>query len=55
MHIWIVEMLSRVSGKWEPCAEARLTKTAAQQAVKEWTARNPADDVRARKYTPAIK
>jgi len=55
MHIWVVELFNRVSGRWEPCAEARLTKTAAQKAVKNWKANNPTDNFRVRKYTPWLK
>lgn len=55
MHIWVIEMLSTASGKWVTCAEAKLTKPAATKAAKEWNERNPFEQFRVRKYTPALK
>lgn len=53
MHVWIIEILSTASGKWEPCAEARLTKKDAESAAREWKTNNSHDDFRVKKYVPS--
>lgn len=51
-HVWVVEIFNR--GRFEPCTEAKLTKEAAECAMREWWKTNcPDDRFRVTKYTAA--
>ena len=51
MHVWIVEM--KQGKKWEPCADAQLTKKDAEREKKYyWQHNNPDDEFRVRTYVP---
>ena len=54
MHVWVIEMKSRNRGKWEPCADAKLTrKDAEREAEYYWGHNNPDHDFRVKKYVPS--
>jgi len=48
--IWIVEMFSDVSRRYEPTVGAGLTRNDGRLRLKEFQDRNPADRFRLKKY-----
>lgn len=51
--VWVVE-IKTMRGRYEPCAEAKLTLKDAEREMRDyWMHNNPKDTFRAKKYVPA--
>ena len=49
-HVWVVEMLNPMNGRWEPCSDVALWKRGGEHHVREWRGRNKDDRFRLAKY-----
>ena len=47
-RVWVIEMLC--DGQWEPCADARLTRSEAKRFAVWWRKKDPDDRFRTAKY-----
>ncbi len=53
MHVYVIEMKNQKTKKWEPCADAHLTKKDAMREVDYyWRYDNKDDEFRVKKYVP---
>lgn len=51
MRVWVIEMKNVQSGRWEPCADASLTKRDAEKKIRDyWKFHNKCHNFRIMKY-----